>query len=61
MLVLACLDDPLPTDGTCTTQQWVQEPSLLPPLSIADAESIAYTLLVALASVMAIKLLRKAF
>lgn len=50
----------MPTDGTCVQQVWVQEPSLLPPLSIDDAQTIAYSFLVAMAMVMGVKLLKKA-
>jgi hypothetical protein len=55
--VLACLDEPMPTDGTCVNQHWVEQPSLLPPLSIADAQSIAFTFLGALVAVMGVKLI----
>ena len=57
--ILACLDDPVPTDGSCVQQVWIEQPSLLPPLSISDAESIAYAFLGALVAVMVIKVVAK--
>lgn len=61
MLVLACLDETPPASpSACVQQVWVEQPSLLPPLSIPDAQDIASTFLLSLAGVMAVKLLLKA-
>ena len=56
MKYLVCLDDPMPTDGTCVQQAWVDQPQLLPLLSVADANAIAVKFLWALASIMAAKI-----
>lgn len=57
--VLSCLDDPLPSDGTCASAVWVEQPSMLPPLSISDAQEIGWALLSALAAVMVVKIVAK--
>lgn len=57
--ILACLDDPLPTDGSCVEQAWIEQPSMLPPLSIADAQQISYAFLGALVAVMVVKVVAK--
>jgi len=58
--VLACLDDPPPTGGgPCTNSAWIEQPSFLPPLSVDDAQTIAYDFLAALCAVMVVKLIGK--
>lgn len=57
--ILACLDDPMPTDGTCVSQAWIEQPFLLPPFDIGSAEQVAGAALFAFAAVMAIKLVAK--
>lgn len=57
--VLTCLDNPLPSDGSCVSAMWVEQPSMLPPLSIGDAEQIGYALLGALVAVMVVKIVAK--
>lgn len=61
-VVLVCLDEIPPTEGgTCTTTAWVEQPALpFPELSIADAQSLSMTALVAFAVVGAALLVRKA-
>lgn len=59
--VLVCLDEvPSPT-GECTAMQWQEVPTLLPPLSIEDAQAISFFALLAWATVGAALLVRKAF
>jgi hypothetical protein len=54
------MDDPPPSGGgTCTNAQWVVQDGLLPPLSIDDAQTIAYTFLGALVAVMVVKIVSK--
>jgi hypothetical protein len=43
-----------PTD-TCATQAWVEQPSMLPPLTVAEARDIGQAALIAFACVMAVK------
>lgn len=57
--VLTCLDDPLPSDGSCVNALWVEQPSLLPPLSISAAQDIAFAFLGALAAVMIVKIVAR--
>ncbi|GAA5008868.1 hypothetical protein FNZ56_02905 [Pseudoluteimonas lycopersici] len=60
MQTLTCLDDPPPAPGgSCTTTAWVEAPSLVPPLSIDDAQTIAYAFLGALVAVMVVKIIGK--
>lgn len=59
MRIRACLDETPAGDGSCAVEAWVEQPSLLPPLPIQDALDICASLLLALASVMAIKIVAK--
>lgn len=36
MRVLVCLDVEPAVDGTCTSEAWVDQPTLLPPLSVEE-------------------------
>lgn len=54
MKVLACLQYDEAT-STCTTETWVEQPSLLPPMTTEQAVEISTAALVAFAAVMAIK------
>lgn len=53
--VLTCIDAVPNTDGSCLEAVYLESPSLLPPMTVEEAESIAGALLLALAAVMAVK------
>lgn len=55
MRVLTCLDPVPAEDGTCAQAAYIELPSVLPPLTVEEAEDIAGALLLALAAVMAVK------
>lgn len=61
-VVLVCLDEVAPpSDGTCTTTAWVEQPSMpFPELSIAEAESIGVAFTLAMAAIGAALLLKRA-
>ena len=58
--VLVCLDPVPASDGSCAESAYIEQPSVLPPLTIEEANDIGAAMLLALASVMAVKVaLRK--
>ena len=59
--VLVCMDEVPPSPGAaCTTTAWIEQPTLIPTLSVADAQSLSMTALVAWVTVGAALLVRKA-
>jgi len=59
--VLVCLDSTPPApDGVCTTTAWVEQPTFVPELSLADAQHLSYVAMIAWVTVAAALLLRKA-
>lgn len=61
-VVLVCLDEIAPpSDGTCTTTAWVEQPALpFPELSLADAQTIGVAFTLAMATIGAALLLKRA-
>ncbi len=61
-VVLVCLDEVPPTEGgTCTTTAWVEQPTQpFPELSLEDAQTIGISFTLAMATVGAALLLKKA-
>lgn len=58
--VLVCLDEVPDPAGECTAMEWQEAPTILPPLSIEDAQAISFSALLAWATVGAALLIRKA-
>lgn len=59
--VLVCLDETPPAyDGVCTTTAWVEQPTLVPELSLEDAQLLSHAALFAWVTVAAALLIRKA-
>lgn len=52
---LVCLDPVPASDGSCAESAWLEQPSLLPPMTVEQATDIAATALLAFAAVMAVK------
>ncbi len=59
--VLTCMDEVPAQDGSCTTQAWVEQPAVVEPLSLADAQLIGQSALIAWVTVAAVLLIKKAF
>lgn len=59
--VLVCLDEVPAPAGACVQEAWMEQPGLLPPLSIESAQAISISALLAWATVAAALLVRKAF
>ena len=59
--VLVCLDEVPDPLGECAQMAWQEQPTLLPALSIEDAQAISYSALLAWVTVGAALLVRKAF
>lgn len=59
--VLVCLDEVPDPLGECQQVAWMEQPGVLPPLSIEDAQAISISALLAWATVGAALLVRKAF
>ena len=58
--VLVCLHPVPASGGSCAVSAYIEQPSVLPPLTIEEANDIGAAMLLALASVMAVKVaLRK--
>lgn len=55
MRTLVCLDPVPNSDGSCTESAWLEQPSMLPPLTVEEAREISSVALLALAAVMAVK------
>lgn len=58
--VLVCLDEVPDPLGECQQVAWMEQPGVLPPLSIEDAQAISLSALLAWATVGAVLLVRKA-
>jgi len=58
--VLVCLDEVPDPLGECAQVAWEEQPTLLPPLSVEDAQALSYSALLAWATVAAALLVRKA-
>jgi hypothetical protein len=54
--VLTCTDPVPNSDGSCTSAAYLEMPSLLPAMTVQEAQDIAATALLAFAAVMAVKL-----
>jgi len=54
--VLACLDPVPAADGSCNQQAWIEQPTLIPKLTLEQAQRIGDAMLLALIPVVAIKL-----
>lgn len=52
---LVCIDAVPNSDGSCTESAWIEMPSLLPPMTVEDAQQIASAAFLAFAAVMAVK------
>lgn len=59
MRILACMDETPASDGTCAVQAWVEQPSLLPPMTTDEATEIGTAALVAFVAVMVVKVVMK--
>jgi hypothetical protein len=58
--VLVCLDPVPASDGSCAESAWLEQQSVLPPLTVEEGKDIAGAALLAFAVVMAVKVaLRK--
>ena len=57
---LVCLDEIPAGDGSCANQAWIEIPTL-EPLSLADAQTIGQSALLAWVTIAAVLLVRKAF
>jgi hypothetical protein len=56
--ILACVAYDEGTD-TCTTQAWIDQPALLPSLTVADAQTIGVAFALLWATAYIFKLMRK--
>lgn len=60
VLVPACLEADLDTaTGTCTAVQWIPQPTVLPELSIEDAQAIGAKIALLWAVAYVFRLIRK--
>ena len=53
--VLTCIDTVPNEDGSCTSAVYLEQPTLLPPMTVEEATDIAAGALLAFAVVMAVK------
>lgn len=53
--ILVCLDPVPASDGSCAESAWLEQPSLLPPMTVEEANDIAAAALMAFAVVMVVK------
>ena len=58
--VLVCMDEVPGPLGDCVQTAWMEQPTLLPPFSIQEAQSLSFSALLAWATVGAALLIRKA-
>lgn len=58
--VLVCLDEVPPAPGgTCSQTAWIEQPTLIPELTLQEAQTLSHAALIAWVSVAAVLLLRK--
>lgn len=58
--VLACAHEDMDVQaGTCAQEQWIPQPTVIPELSIADAQQIGMQIALLLAVAFVFRLIRK--